>query len=245
MFNMAVSSCFIVYPLLYRPLLKRSGVSPSRMRAGLITVLAAVVGSQLGSLGVVVQTHFSGISSLPLGPFLWLMQPVHLGIGLVEGVATAALILFVRQARPDLLAHQNQDIAVAASAKVPVRWLIGLAVLVGLMAGVFSWFASNQPDGLEWSIARVTGQPTLTARGSAWHTRLQAVQKKLAIFPGYQLAGPVKHDSLAPAVWPAVDSGTSLAGLVGGFATLLLVLLVLLAGYLIQLRQRRLLVEET
>jgi cobalt/nickel transport system permease protein len=245
MFNMAVSSCFIVYPLLYRPLLKRAGASPSGARVGLITVLAAVVGLQLGSLGVVLQTQLSGISSLPLNAFLWLMQPIHLAIGLVEGVASAALIVFVRQARPDLLANQGPHAGAGARANVPVRWLIGLAVLAGLTAGVFSWFSSSQPDGLAWSVARVTGQPTLTASGSAWHTQLQAAQQKVAIFSGYQLPDTVKQAALAPApvpVWPAVDSGTSLAGVVGGLATLLLVVL---AGYLIQSRQRRLPVAET
>jgi len=120
-----------------------------------------------------------------------LMQPIHLAIGLVEGVATAALIVFVRDARPDLFARDALPGRATSPARVPARWLAGFAALAVVMGGVMSWFASSHPDGLEWSIARVTGRSLVEQ----------------------------------PA-WPAVDAGTSVAGIVGGAATFALVLLV-------------------
>ena len=100
-FNLGFFPCFLAYPFLYRPLTRGT---PGAARLSLACVLATVVGLQLGALGVVFETVGSGISNLPLRQFLWLMQPIHLAIGLVEGAATAAIVLFIRRARPDLLA---------------------------------------------------------------------------------------------------------------------------------------------
>lgn len=187
LFNMGVMSCFVAYPLIYRPLMQRSAVLPSRQRMGWVTLLTSVTGLQLGAFGVVMQTQWSGISSLPLSTFLWLMQPIHLAIGLGEGLATAALILFIRQARPDLLVTGSVPARSASSS----RLIAGIGGLAMLTAGFLSWFASGKPDGLEWSMAHTTGASELAAKAPAW---------------------------------PAVDAGTSLAAIVGGAATLALVL---------------------
>lgn len=244
-FNLGVCTCFVAYPLIYRPLLARAGATPSRRQMGIIAVLAAIFGLQLGALGVVIETQLSGISSLPLGTFLLLMQPIHLAIGLVEGLATAALILFVVQARPDLLvAHSPALPAQPGRSIFPTRLIATFALLALATAGLLSWFASAQPDGLEWSIARTTGHPELTSAESALHARLAAVQKKLALFADYKFdlnaepgstTAPAKTDQgVAEEVWPAVDSSTSLAGVIGGLATLALVLGV---GYLLRRRK--------
>ncbi len=246
-FNLGVFPCFIGYALLYRPLLQRAGTAPSPRRVGAITLLATVTGLQLGALGVVVETQLSGISSLTLGTFLLLMQPVHLAIGLVEGLATAALLLFVRQARPDLFADGvRARAAVPARAAFPTRLIAAVGLLAVLTAGVFSWLASSQPDGLEWSIARVTGRPELEAPDSALNARLSGLQQQLALFPDYKFgtntspaaASVVKtHGPQSPPaadVWPAIDPATSLAGLIGGAASLALAMLI---GYLFRRRK--------
>lgn len=247
-FNVGVCTCLVAYPLLYRPLLAFAGALPSPRRIGAITLLTAVIGLQLGALGVVTETQLSGISSLPLSTFLLLMQPIHLAIGLVEGVASAALILFMRQARPDLFA--TPALALPAAPKrvpFPTRLSTGLGALALLGAGVFSWFASVQPDGLEWSIARTTGHSELQATESALHARLSAVQKKLALFADYKFTLAAKPSTpevatrpgagkVAKPVWPAVDAGTSLAGIIGGAATLTLVMGV---GFLLRRRKAR------
>ncbi len=239
-FNLGVLPCFIGLPLIYRPLLKRAGVLASKRRMAAITVLATVVSLQLGSLGVVTQTQFSGISSLPLSTFLLLMQPIHLAIGLVEGLATAALIHFVREARPDLFVDERAAGGPSLSSTFPAKLIAGLGVLALFTAGVFSWFASSQPDGLEWSIARVTGSAELAAKESV-HTRLEEFQKSLTIFPDYKFSSDVKETAPEPEksatseAWPAVDAGTSLAGVIGGLATLSLVTLV---AYLLRRRRK-------
>lgn len=187
--NLGLFPCFAGYLLIYRPLLGADPLACSPRRVGFATVLAAVVGLQLGAFGVVLETLLSGISSLPAVTFLLLMQPIHLAIGLVEGLATAALVLFVRHARPDLFST-----AVAAPSLKPLMGAVCLAA--ALTAGAGSWFASTQPDGLEWSIAHASGSAHL----------------------------PDAESKVNAGTWPAVDSSASLEGLIGAAATLGLVM---------------------
>lgn len=244
LFNMGVMSCLVAYPLIYRTLMPRSGGLPSAKRLGWVTVLTSVLGLQLGAFAVVLQTQMSGISSLPLGNFLLLMQPIHLAIGLGEGLATAALLVFIRQARPDLLSATARMGATPSSKQV---WAgFGGATLI--VAGALSWFASSHPDGLEWSIERTTGRTALALPPSEVHAQLLSWQTATALFKDYTLvflekpaSSPLKiaideSKSIAIPAWPAIDEGTSLAGIVGGVLTLALVLGV---GYLLRRRTSR------
>jgi len=216
-FNLGVGPCFLAYPLIWRTL---AGPGSSDRRLSFATVLAAMLGLQLGALGVVLQTWASGISSLPFTSFLGLMLPIHLAIGAVEGAATAALLVFIRRARPDLLQ--------AARGSVPRRPLLpvlgALALAAALTGGVLSWFASTAPDGLEWSAARVAGGE-LTAPSDGVRGRLAQLQQRTAWLPGYDFATPAPGVGPGPAAeaWPQVRPGTSLAGIVGGACTLALV----------------------
>jgi cobalt/nickel transport system permease protein len=227
-FNLGVFPCFLAYPLVYRPLAK-AGATGTRIAVA--AVIAAVAGLQLGALGVVIETVASGVASLPLATFLWLMLPIHFAIGLVEGLATAALALFIRGARPDLVEHGSAPSPAGARIRPVVA---GLAVAAALTGGVFSWFASAHPDGLEWSIERATGTAEMKSPEGGIHARLGQLQQRVAVLPDYDLPSRGGAKGEEKPDWPDVNPGKSLAGLVGGAATLLIVLLAAFA-----LRRRR------
>jgi cobalt/nickel transport system permease protein len=239
-FNLGIFPCFIAYPLIYRPLVNAAGVTPSKNRLVLITVLATVIGLQLGALGVVTETQLSGIASLPLSTFLLLMQPIHMAIGLVEGLATAALIVFIREARPDLVNGANAAVDRTANA-FPTRIIAALASLALVTGGLLSWFASANPDGLEWSIEKVTGNPEVDSEDTI-HQSFAQFQKRFAPMPDYKFAPPEQSAGEQPGeskleeTWPAIDVGTSTAGVLGGLGTLLLVTVI---GYLLRPRRTR------
>jgi cobalt/nickel transport system permease protein len=229
-FNLGVFPCLLAYPLIYRPLLKLSGNAPSKKQLAGIAIVAAVIGLQLGALGVVIETQVSGISSLPLANFLLLMQPIHLAIGLVEGLATAAVISFIHEARPDLVdAGRTTNDPVPAATSFPTRIIAMLICLALVTGGLLSWFASSNPDGLEWSIARVTGKPEIDADLTSVHQTLARWQQRIAALPDYKFASATNSavdasgEDDSHETWPAVDAGTSLAGVLGGLATLALV----------------------
>jgi len=96
--------------------------------------------------------------------------------------------------------------------------LIGADLLVVITGGVLSWFASTHPDGLEWSIEKVTGKGELPGTEDGIAAVLKGIQEKTAFLPGYNFrpseTGP-ETEGTAPA-WPGIDSGTSTAGVIGG-----------------------------
>ncbi len=218
-FNLGFIPAFIAYPLVYRRIV---GGTSSASRIAMGSVLAAVVALALGSLGVVFQTVASGVSSLPFGSFVALMVPIHLAIGLVEGFVTAAVVLFVRKVQPEILTRVTSAQPIAG---VSLRGVLAAFVLLALLAGgVVSWFASTNPDGLEWSIAGVTGAEELQADEAGVHGWVADLQSFTAFLPDYTFrsgadAG-VAAEGDTQAVWPAVDAGTSVAGVVGGVITL-------------------------
>ncbi len=215
-FNLGLFPCFVLYPLLYRPL---AGTSPSPARLTLAATVAAVVGLQAGALGVVVETVASGVSSLPFGKFLALMLPIHLAIGLVEGLVTAAVVNFVRVADPGVL----QGAAPGETGGSLRRVLLGLGLAAAVTGGGLAWFASANPDGLEWSIAGVTGQEEVEGAGGGVHETLSGLQEKTAFLPDYGFKSSGSDtDHAEESTWPAVDPGTSVSGLVGGLLTLVL-----------------------
>lgn len=229
LFNLGVLSCWVAYPLVYRPL---AGQSPGPLRRSLAAVAAAVAGLQLAALGVVLQTTASGISALPLQTFLLLMLPVHGAIGLVEGLATAALLGFLQRSRPELLAGTGlaRPPAAPRARRAALATLAAAALLTG---GVLSWLASARPDGLEWSVEQAAGTTELPVPAASLQARLAQWQQALAWLPGYDRPAatpgalqPPAVGAAAPTSWPEVKLATSLAGVVGGVATLLLVMVV-------------------
>jgi cobalt/nickel transport system permease protein len=234
--NLGLYPCFIAFPLVYRPL---AGDGSSARRVLIASLAGAVTGLQLGALSVVVQTLLSGKSELPFGTFALVMQPIHLAIGVVEGFVTAGVITYVRSARPELLETTAGPRSAAGSGSLR-KVLVSFAVLALVAGGVFSWFASTRPDGLEWSLEKVFGGPAAPRhQGQEGAPALQKVQEKTAFLPDYGFRGTEgesRNDAAQPA-WPKVDAGTSASGLIG--AGMVFVLVVLVGASVRFLRRRR------
>jgi cobalt/nickel transport system permease protein len=228
-FNLGFFPCFVAWPLVFRRL---AGKTPSPGRLYGATVLAALVALQFGAFSVVAETALSGVAELPFTTFLLVMQPIHLAIGLVEGVVTAALIAFIARARPEILATAVIGSSLRTTSLKPL--LAALVVATVLVGTGLSWFASSRPDGLDWSIAQVARGAEPQAPKDGWHGTLAGLQEKIALLPDYGFRGRGGEAPTAESE-SSVDAGTSLSGLVGGLATLGISLL---AGLLLRRRQR-------
>ena len=159
--NMAAMSCLVAAPLIYRPI---AGNGESVWKITLGAVLASIVGLELGALLVTAETELSGVTALPTKDFLGLMTSIHLAIGAVEGVATAVVLSFVAKYKPDMLYSNYLGSKSAGHHKMSKKTKVVLGSFLALaivMAVGFTWFASSNPDGLEWSIARITGDTEL------------------------------------------------------------------------------------
>ncbi|MFO1489579.1 MAG: energy-coupling factor ABC transporter permease [Kiritimatiellia bacterium] len=220
--NLGFFPAFVAYPLIYRPVAKGRYATT---RAWVAAVLAAVAGLQLGAFSVVVETRVSGVSDLPFGTFLLVMLPIHLVIGVVEGLATASVVSFIARARPEALPASGTDGAPGDLRPV----MAGLALAALFLGGVASWFASSRPDGLEWSMHRVSGKEELQAPAGGIHQTLAGLQEKTSVLAEYDFKAveakraPPAHAEPAPPSWPAVRIGRSLSGIVGGLITLALI----------------------
>lgn len=240
-FNMGFIPACLVYPLIYKRMI---GTNPSRTRLTVAIMISAVIALQLGPICVVLETVASGISALPFSTFVLLMQPLHLAIGIVEGLATAAIISLVYKARPELLASVREP---RPSGPISLR-AVTLAFLAVALAtgGIISHFASANPDGLEWAIRRTTGKPELEAIKTGIHGSLSSLQKHTAFLPDYAFKKPVTgaKGGGQPGSGKGVPGeagrerggsrlGSSVSGLIGGGITLGVALM---CGFLLRKR---------
>jgi cobalt/nickel transport system permease protein len=240
-FNMGVFPAFIAYPLIYK---KIAGDQSSHSRITIGAIVAAAVGLQLGAFGVVLETVLSGISSLPFSTFMVLMQPIHLAIGVVEGMVTAAVVSFVYKARPEVLTGVA---GAQPTGDRPVRNLLIVFLAAALLTGgFFSWFASEHPDGLEWSIAKVTGKEEVETARDELHDTTATIQEKTSFLPDYSFKKPENAEAPAAVVKTGGASaagetvedgrlGTTVSGIIGAVITLGMALI---AGFLLKKRRQ-------
>lgn len=216
-FNLGFFPCFIAYPLIYKQIVRDK---PTQNRILLGAITASILGLQMGAFWVVLETLFSDISELPFKTFVLLMQPIHLAIGIVEGIVTAAVVSFVWKSRPELLQKTVNTAPVNGfSQRYVLTALLTAAVITG---GVISWFASSNPDGLEWAVFHTTGTEELEAPGNNIHSLLAKIQEKTAFLPDYSFRVSKNVQADDPGSESIVNPGTSVSGLVGGALVLVL-----------------------
>ena len=231
--NMAFYGCFVGYYLLWRPMMRSrlfaslGARAAGRTRIALASILGCVLTLQLGAFSVVLETTVSGITELPFAAFVGIMQPIHLAIGLVEGLITAAVLLFVYEARPELLMDVNQEAPEARNRYSLKATLAVLTVVVVIVGGGLSLVASANPDGLEWSMfgnaesgySENMGLDEESYGVSSGAAEVAgSIQERTAFLPDYAFAD---SDSAA---------GTSVSGLLGSAIVAGAAVLVCMAG---------------
>ena len=129
-FNMGFLTCFVAYPLIYKPLAQNKKIVFG-------SILASVATLQLGAFAVVIQAALSGSITNVLS-FAGFIQSIHLAIGIVEGIVCAIFVL----------AAQKTQLSKTFS------YIMGTFSI--LLAGIISNYASAKPDGLEWSLLNMS-----------------------------------------------------------------------------------------
>ena len=224
--NMAFYGCFVGYYLIWRPIVQSrwfgDGKKAQRMRITAASLIGCMVTLQLGAFSVVLETTLSGITELPFGAFVALMQPIHLAIGLVEGLITCAVLLFVYGSRPELL--QCVEVTGREGSKRSLKAVVTILAVVALfIGGGLSLLASSDPDGLEWALfgnadagyaANMGLDEEAYGVSSGAADRAGAIQEATSFLPDYAFP-----DNDTPV-------GTSVSGVVGsamvaGFALLI------------------------
>ena len=182
--NMAFYGCFLGSLLIWKPMM-RKGMTKAKIIAA--SILGCMITLQFGAFSVTLETMASGITALPFGTFVATMQPIHLAIGFVEGLITAAVLVFVHEARPELL-YGSTEAEKKEGRFTFKNTLVVLAVVTVLIGGGLSLVASSNPDGLEWSIEKITGSTEVESDGEIYETA-GAVQETTALLPDYAFKG--------------------------------------------------------
>jgi cobalt/nickel transport system permease protein len=232
-FNLGFYTCFIAYPFIFRKITAK-GFDRKRLFAA--SVISSVIGLQMGAFSLVLETVFSRKTELPFGTFVLLMQPIHLAIGIVEGLVTAAVVIFVWQARPEIIENGSSGKVIK---NVSVRNVfIGLMISAIMIGGIFSWFASSKPDGLEWSVFKTLGKEEIEV-SDVIHDTLGSLQSKSAFLPDYNFKNVDENNTIETGAKEAKlseNSGTSVSGIVGGILTLAFICI---SGFSIKIIKRR------
>jgi cobalt/nickel transport system permease protein len=206
-FNMGFFPCFIAYPFIYIKLSERIDGTKGIFWGA---VIASIAGLIMGAFFVVLQTAFSGITSLPLNMFMLLMLLIHFAIGAVEGFATAMAVIYVYSKMPGVLTESKTE----NRHKEMKRAVAVFALLALMTGGLFSFYASSSPDGLEWSIEGVAGTAEIEAPRSLPHSFSALIHERFAPLPDYAFKNKAASENM----------GTTVSGVVGSIITLAIAL---------------------
>jgi cobalt/nickel transport system permease protein len=193
----------------------------SSLKVYIGAMLACVIATEAGATLVVIEASVSGVLLVPLSTFLVTMVGIHLLVALVEGFVTVAVLAYLQQLRPDVVADSLPG-RIRVSRKAVLATLAVFAFVTG--AGL-SLLACNLPDGLEWSYAKRPDQPDFQPAISNPDARITAVddfQSKYSPLPDYS----TRESGFGRVAQQQVHAGagwTSFAGVVGSVATMVVI----------------------
>lgn len=217
--NMSFYGCFIG-SLIWK-LIMRKGMSKRKIIVS--SVWGSIFTLQLGAFSVTLETLLSGITNLPFTTFVGVMQPIHLVIGAIEGAITASVLCFVFEVRPELL--WNPYKSETGNNKLSYKkTLIILTIAFVIIGGTISLLASSNPDGLEWSIQKLTGDTEIESKEDEIFQTASKVQEVTSFLPDYTF----KDNETAV--------GTSISGLVGCTITVTFLCAI---GYIIKFTRKK------
>lgn len=212
LFNMAFFGCFLATPYVFKPIAGNYSCKWRVILAGLVSGMLALL---CGAFMVTLQTLLSGVTQLPFPVFLSFMMPIHAIIGATEGIATACVILFVRKNLPAIV-----TLECAPKSKPYLRAVCVFAIATIAIGGGLSLFASQNPDGLEWSVARTSATTGTNDPLETDESESIADRSPLA---DYGISGVNEK------------TGTAIAGIIG---SILCFLLIIFAIYVISHKKR-------
>jgi cobalt/nickel transport system permease protein len=180
--NMALVPSFVGYWIY------RFFVTPraSQWRLYLGSIVACIVALVAGAVLVPIEAGLSGVLRVPFYTFLITIVAVHIPIGIAEGLITAAVLAYLRQVRPDIIAECAVN-SPGFSKRVLYTTLITATIIIG---GAVSLVASSLPDGLEWSYAERPNEPDfkpLISNESRTVTSIDNFQSRYSPLPDYSI----------------------------------------------------------
>jgi cobalt/nickel transport system permease protein len=147
--NIAIVPSFVGYGI-YRLFMPSGKYDFGGARATVAVIAACEIAVVLGALLVPIETAMAGVLEVPFKTFALTMAGVHSITGLLEGAVTVSVLVYIQRLYPAILTEIK-----TASPEIGFRKLyISMALITLVVAAGLSIFASQLPDGLEWSWAQ-------------------------------------------------------------------------------------------
>jgi len=214
--NMAIVPCFLgrwIYDV-------AAGSQSGKGRTYAASVIACVVAVGAGAILVVIEAGLSGVVVVPVRTFMVTMIGIHVVIGLMEGVITAGVLLYLREVH----ARVFGEWALQSRGTGRKALYVTLAVVSLVVGAGLSLVASDRPDGLEWSYADRPDQPgfeKVVSNDSAIVAAVDKAQSKYSPLPDYSIRS---ESDTTKQTGESVRAGwTSFAGVLGSGVTMLVV----------------------
>lgn len=153
-FNMGFLACFVVYPLVFKPLKNIN-------KPLLAIILSSIVSLQLGSIFAVIETVLSGTIVSNFLNYTSLMQIIHFPIGIIEGLISACVYLVYNKMNTK-------------------QFFYSFGAVSLILASVISKYASSKPDGLEWSLLNISDS-VIDNTQNILYSISESVQAKMSI----------------------------------------------------------------
>lgn len=213
--NMALVPSFIGY-YTYKIFINKE---QSQFRLYLAGLTACLIAMTAGAVLVPIQAALSGVLKVPFTTFLITMIGVYVVIGITEGLLTAAVLVYIRQVRPQTIA----DCAVT-SAKLSRGTFYATLLIAAIVIGAgLSLYASPMPDGLEYSYAERPDQPdfeSIVSNESQTIAAVDDLQSRYSPLPGYTLRASAIGTIAAANLTEPANAWTSFAAVIGSAITM-------------------------
>jgi cobalt/nickel transport system permease protein len=210
--NLAIIPSFLGFTI-YRA---GAGADVHKKRIYAASIIASIVSMVAAAAMVSVEAGLSGVLSIPFVTFLSTVCGIHFVIGIIEGAITAALLLYLRQTRPDVILESGE-----CQPRFSMGAFIGTTVIGVLICGAcLSLLASEKPDGLEYSLVTAdSGREVSVIENDARAiTVANELQGRIAPLPDY-----TRKNTDADAGEEPAKGWTSFAAVVGSLLVMLVV----------------------
>jgi cobalt/nickel transport system permease protein len=197
------------------------GDGPPARRLFAAAIAASVVALELGAVGVAVAVGGTGRPEFTSGRFLFVVAVAHLPMAVVEGLATAAILLLLRR-----VLGRDGEAEIERAGGNAAFFLFAAALFA---AAVLADFGSRLPEWPAWALAR-SGREAADLPSVVGAS--EALQQAVAILPGYGEQSSGARDLFGGA-------SRSVAGLLGAVISAALAVAPGLAAALARRARRR------
>jgi cobalt/nickel transport system permease protein len=182
-----------------------------KARLYIAAIFASIIAMVAAAAMLSIEAAISGVFPVPFASLLASVCGVHFIIGIMEGAVTAALLVYLRKVRPDVI--DGYEGTQTGNKKMFFATMIAAVLVTGVC---LSLLASDKPDGLEYIIEGGGSGNSIIENDNPAIASADKLQDRITPMPDYSRPA-LSGDDTASKGW------TSFAAVTGSIITMLAV----------------------